>query len=323
MTSPPSWATPYFRGGKLRMLQFYYDCLDYYVEREDFQLVDVDTDSQYLALSEPIDKARMDANDLGYHPLMDVVKSEKMKEFKAMLYNRCHDNWEPRDSIHFFPRQCCHRHNALDQKRPGLFKTEVWGTEITCACSKTYSVITCDPDPKQPSGFKEKISSKGIQGRALQKILQECNSTFSNLILQAQQGRPTRVTNVGFRTSDKQGIRTYKQQKNAINTRYMKRRKFGNNTGPILSVLTPYRTSLQTTQTTKKTKRRGQPRSDPGAKRRRVHKSPAHSQPESDCSEQPEDEVRREFGLDTEHMIVGSSDSGEDILFLDDGYQIG
>ena len=91
------------QGGKQRMLEFYYDCLDYYVDRDDFQLVEVDTDSQYLALSEPIDKAKMDANDLGYHPLMSVVKPEKMAEFKAMLYNRCHDNWEPRDSIHFFP----------------------------------------------------------------------------------------------------------------------------------------------------------------------------------------------------------------------------
>ena len=235
-----------------------------------------------------------------------------------MLYNRCHDNWEPRDAIHFFPRQCCRKHNALDQKRPGLFKTEVWGTEITCACSKTYSIITCDPDPTHPTGFKEKISSKGIQARALQKVLNECHTSFGNLILKAQQGRPSRITNVGFRTSDKQGIRTYKQEKNAINTRYMKRRKFGNNTGPILSVLTPYRAGIKTTAQ----KRRGQPGPEPGAKRRRVNKSSGHNQHESDCSGTPEDKVRRELGLDTDNIIVGSSGSGEDILFLDDGYQI-
>ena len=256
-----------------------------------------------------------------------------VRPVKAMLYNRCHDNWEPRDSVHFFPRQCCHRHNKLDQERPGLFKTEVWGTEITCACSKTYSVITCDPDPTHPSGFKEKISSKGIQGRSLQKILNECNTSFGQLILEAQQGRPARVTNVGFRTSDKQGIRTYRQQKNAINTRYMKRRKYGNNTAPILSVLTPYRSSLTTKLTTgddatrAKTgrKRRGaQPGSDSGrgSKRRRVYISPpAHSQNTQSDSEQ---ELRRELGLDTNQLIVASSDSGgEDILFLEDGYQVG
>ena len=119
------------QGGKQRMLEFYFDCLDYYLDRSDFELVEVDTDSQYLALSEPIDKEKMDRNDLSYHPLMSMVKPDKLDEFKAMIYNRCHDDWEPLESIHFFPRQCCRAHNQLVQKRPGLFKTEVWGSEIT------------------------------------------------------------------------------------------------------------------------------------------------------------------------------------------------
>ena len=66
--------------GKLRMLEFYYDCLDYYLDRSDFQLVEVDTDSQYLALSAPIDKNRIDS-DLEYHPLMSMVKPESLQEF--------------------------------------------------------------------------------------------------------------------------------------------------------------------------------------------------------------------------------------------------
>ena len=88
------------QGGKLRMLQFYYDCLDYYLDRDDFQLVEIDTDSQYLALSQPIDKHKMDTNDLTYHPLMSMVKPDKLAEFKAMLYNRCNDDWESIDDIH-------------------------------------------------------------------------------------------------------------------------------------------------------------------------------------------------------------------------------
>ena len=82
-----------------------------------------------------------------------------------------------------------------------------------CACSKTYSVITSDTDTTHPSGFKEKISSKGIQARALNQVLQDCNKSFGELILQAQQGDLTQVTNVGFKTSDKQGIMTYRQKK--------------------------------------------------------------------------------------------------------------
>ena len=36
---------------KLRILQFYYDFLDKFVSREDFQLLEMDTDSLYMALS--------------------------------------------------------------------------------------------------------------------------------------------------------------------------------------------------------------------------------------------------------------------------------
>jgi len=36
---------------KLRMLQFYYDFVDRYVDREDYELAEMDTDSLYMALS--------------------------------------------------------------------------------------------------------------------------------------------------------------------------------------------------------------------------------------------------------------------------------
>nr|CCA25112.1 chromodomain protein putative [Albugo laibachii Nc14] len=37
---------------KLRMLQFYYDCIHYYFNRSDFQYQGMDTDSAYIVLSE-------------------------------------------------------------------------------------------------------------------------------------------------------------------------------------------------------------------------------------------------------------------------------
>ena len=33
------------------MLEFYYDFLDYYLPREDFEMVEMDTDSNYLGIS--------------------------------------------------------------------------------------------------------------------------------------------------------------------------------------------------------------------------------------------------------------------------------
>ena len=36
---------------ELRMLKFYYDCIDRFVDRKDFQYAEMDTDSEYVALS--------------------------------------------------------------------------------------------------------------------------------------------------------------------------------------------------------------------------------------------------------------------------------
>ena len=36
---------------KLRMLEFYYDCVDKYLSREDFEYSEMDTDSAYMAIS--------------------------------------------------------------------------------------------------------------------------------------------------------------------------------------------------------------------------------------------------------------------------------
>ena len=38
---------------KLRMLEFYYLFLDRYLQREDFELLEMDTDSLYLAIAAP------------------------------------------------------------------------------------------------------------------------------------------------------------------------------------------------------------------------------------------------------------------------------
>ena len=53
---------------KLRMLQFYYDFLDKYIDRRDYELIQMDTDSMYFALS--------------YDNLEEAVKPELLKEFE-------------------------------------------------------------------------------------------------------------------------------------------------------------------------------------------------------------------------------------------------
>jgi len=54
---------------KLRMLEFYYDFLDRYISRRDFELIQMDTDSNYIAIS--ADK------------LEDIVLPQLRAEFEA------------------------------------------------------------------------------------------------------------------------------------------------------------------------------------------------------------------------------------------------
>ena len=54
---------------KLRMLEFYYDFLDKYVDRRDFELIRMDTDSNYMAISG--------------ERLEDVIRPEMKAEFEA------------------------------------------------------------------------------------------------------------------------------------------------------------------------------------------------------------------------------------------------
>ena len=58
-----------YQMAKLRMLEFYYDFLDRYVERRDFEMIQMDTDSNYMAISG--DK------------LEDIVRPELRAEFEA------------------------------------------------------------------------------------------------------------------------------------------------------------------------------------------------------------------------------------------------
>ena len=54
---------------KLRMLEFYYDFLDRYFDRRDFELIQMDTDSNYMAISA--------------ERLEDIVRPELQTEFEA------------------------------------------------------------------------------------------------------------------------------------------------------------------------------------------------------------------------------------------------
>ena len=86
------------------MLQFYYDCLDKYVDRSDFQYIEMDTDSAYLALS----GAKLD----------DVIKPHMKEEYE-------------RDKYNWFPNETTKELKAYNKRTPGLFKVDLKVTLCT------------------------------------------------------------------------------------------------------------------------------------------------------------------------------------------------
>ena len=110
---------------KLRMLQFYYDFLDFYLDRRDFELIQMDTDSMYFALSR---EKLEDAIRPGYEPQFE----EDKKRWLAW------DKWSNRE--------------------PGLFKLEKEGTHAIALCSKCYHI-------KDQATGQAKVSSKGVNKR--------------------------------------------------------------------------------------------------------------------------------------------------------------
>lgn len=92
---------------KLRILEFYHDFLDHFIDRQDFELIQMDTDSLYFALS---------ANKLE-----EVVKPELQTEFE-----NCKKDWLAWDTF--------------SNRTPGLFKLEFEGDRAIALCSKCYFV---------------------------------------------------------------------------------------------------------------------------------------------------------------------------------------
>ncbi|EGZ11067.1 hypothetical protein PHYSODRAFT_337829 [Phytophthora sojae] len=116
---------------KLRMLQFYYDCIDFYFDRSEFQYQEMDTDSAYIAFS--CEK-----------PFVECIKPKLREHFQQHKYE-------------WFPRDYSEEMAQFDRRTPGLFKDEWSGDAMVSLSSKNY--ICYLPD----ESYKVKVSAKGVQ----------------------------------------------------------------------------------------------------------------------------------------------------------------
>ena len=169
---------------KLRMLEFYYDFIDKYIDRSDFVYCQMDTDSAYIAFSA--------------EKFEDLIKPELKEDY---LLNK--NKWFPRDDT---------KENAkFDKRTPGLFKEEYRGKSIISLCPKMYFVEGADHEDK-----KYKFSSKGIQ-----KDKNDITKERFEKVLTDQNYKDV-CTNKGFRVIDNYMI-TYTQEKKGMSYYYDKR----------------------------------------------------------------------------------------------------
>ena len=125
ITRPYQCGIAVYQLAKLRMLEFYYDFLDKFCDRRDFELIQMDTDSFYMALSAEV--------------FDDIIKPE-MKE----LYKEEKKKWLVTDEY--------------SKRVPGLFKPEFKGKRMIALTSKCYYA-------DNGAGITKKFSCKGVSRR--------------------------------------------------------------------------------------------------------------------------------------------------------------
>ena len=140
-----------YQYAKLRMLQFYYDFVDRYVERPLFQYCEMDTDSAYIALAgESIDGlVRADRRAHYYRKNPNGFRPNVATNTKITVCARIAGRpWTATES-------CCFARKAFDKRTPGLLKVERRGDGFIGLCSKTYYCF----------GDTDKYSTKGLSKR--------------------------------------------------------------------------------------------------------------------------------------------------------------
>ena len=183
ITRPYQCGIAVYQLAKLRMLEFYYDFLDKFCDRRDFELIQMDTDSFYMALS---------AEDFD-----EIIKPE-MKE----LYKEEKKNWLVTDEY--------------SKRVPGLFKAEFQGKRMIALTSKCYYADRGGEAGAKLGGDEgvKKFSCKGVSRRQNKMNWERYkNALFGSL---------DKARNIGFRKRDNH-IVTYEQSKLGLSAYYDKR----------------------------------------------------------------------------------------------------
>ena len=187
---PVQISTAILQYAKLRMLQFYYDFLCKFVDRSDYNMMYMDTDSMYMSITA--------------EKLEDLIKPE-MKD----IYEKEKNLWLPRNDTK--------EHKLYDNRTAGLFKTEFVGDGMICLCSKLYYCLWDSKKSKEVQNKGDKYSCKGVQKSNNKGLLNYNNFKTvlrTNDILQCE--------NKGMRFLNG-GVYYYNTNKTGLTAKYNKR----------------------------------------------------------------------------------------------------
>jgi hypothetical protein len=178
---------------KLRMLEFYYDCLKKYYNSKEFQLMHMDTDSFYLAVSKDLYGKLTDKNiqlPEKWFPSRDGVTKITI----------------PGTTVETTPK-------LYDKYVPGLFKTEHGGlAEIALTCKTNYLL-------GETEGMN-KVTFKGGQKDRNRNITNW--EAYKRSLVDIKQ---IKGSNMGFRLTNKSGTKsmsTYYSHKTILTSIYTK-----------------------------------------------------------------------------------------------------
>ena len=162
ITRPYQCGIAVYQLAKLRMLEFYYDFLDKFCDRRDFELIQMDTDSFYMALS---------ANDFD-----DIIKPE-MKELYSEAEKK---NWLVTD--------------VYSKRVPGLFKAEFQGKRMIALTSKCYFADS--------GAGASHNGDEGVKKFSCKEVSRRQNEMNWERYRKALFGSLDKARNIGFRKRD-------------------------------------------------------------------------------------------------------------------------
>ena len=146
---------------KLKMLSFYYDFLDRYIDRHYYQMIQMDTDSFYIAFA---------GNNL------DELVTDELKE------------GFDKEKAYWFPRTYPEDAKNYDKRTPGLFKEEFSGNVMVALCSKMYCI---EDTEKEISKF----SCKGVNKNQMSHPIEMYNHVLETHVTECKKNKGIRLNN--------------------------------------------------------------------------------------------------------------------------------